>query len=234
MLPIAVDAMGGDRAPGEILAGAHRAVDELGIDVVLVGPGRPRLRRPAPHPRVRGHRHGRGPGRRRPPQEGRVARAGGGGGARREGRGHGVGRQHRRGRWRPRSCGWAASRGSAGPPSPPSLPVPNSSRATVLLDAGANAECQPEWLVQFAQMGSVFARHRFGLDEPRVGLLSIGEEHTQGQLAGEGDARRCSRPRPASASSATSRAGTSSPTTSTSSSPTASAATSCSRPSRAR
>ena len=44
------------------------------------------------------------------------------------------------------------------------LPVPGSSRATVLLDAGANAECQPEWLVQFAQMGSVFARHRFGLD----------------------------------------------------------------------
>ena len=60
------------------------------------------------------------------------------------------------------------------------LPVPGSTRATVLLDAGANAECQPEWLVQFAQMGSVFARHRFGLDAPRVGLLSIGEENTKG------------------------------------------------------
>ena len=42
MLPIAVDAMGGDKAPGEILAGARRAVDELGIEVVLVGPERPR------------------------------------------------------------------------------------------------------------------------------------------------------------------------------------------------
>ena len=50
----------------------------------------------------------------------------------------------------------------------------------MLLDAGANAECQPEWLVQFAQMGSVFARHRFGLDAPKVGLLSIGEENTKG------------------------------------------------------
>jgi glycerol-3-phosphate acyltransferase PlsX len=50
----------------------------------------------------------------------------------------------------------------------------------VLLDAGANAECSPEWLVQFAQMGSAFARVRFGLDEPRVGLLSIGEEETKG------------------------------------------------------
>ena len=36
----------------------------------------------------------------------------------------------------------------------------------MLLDAGANAECQPEWLVQFAQMGAVFARHRFGIAEP--------------------------------------------------------------------
>ncbi|MHB1548834.1 MAG: hypothetical protein ACYCX8_08875, partial [Acidimicrobiales bacterium] len=36
-LPVAVDAMGGDRAPGEIVAGARRARDERGIDVVLVG-----------------------------------------------------------------------------------------------------------------------------------------------------------------------------------------------------
>src|SRR5690606_32245731 len=57
-------------------------------------------------------------------------------------------------------------------------------RPTVLLDAGANAEVQPEWLVQFAQMGSIFARHRFGLPEPTVGLLSIGEE------PGKGDALR--------------------------------------------
>ena len=47
------------------------------------------------------------------------------------------------------------------------IPVPGSSTPTVLLDAGANAECQPEWLVQFAQMGSVFARHRFGIDASR-------------------------------------------------------------------
>ncbi len=39
---------------------------------------------------------------------------------------------------------------------------------------------QPEWLVQFAQMGSVFARHRFGIAVPRVGLLSIGEEPGKG------------------------------------------------------
>jgi phosphate acyltransferase len=50
----------------------------------------------------------------------------------------------------------------------------------VLIDAGANAEVQPEWLVQFAQMGSVYTRQRFHIDEPRVGLLSIGEEPGKG------------------------------------------------------
>jgi glycerol-3-phosphate acyltransferase PlsX len=59
------------------------------------------------------------------------------------------------------------------------IPVPGST-PTVLLDAGANAEVQPEWLVQFAQMGAVFARHRFALASPRVGLLSIGEEPGKG------------------------------------------------------
>lgn len=59
------------------------------------------------------------------------------------------------------------------------IPVPGSS-PSVLLDAGANSEVQPEWLVQFAQMGSVYARHRFGIARPRVGLLSIGEEPGKG------------------------------------------------------
>ena len=93
------------------------------------------------------------------------------------------------------------------------IPCPGVDTPTVLLDAGANAECQPEWLVQFAQMGAVFARDRFGIATPRVGLLSIGEEPTKGDpllkethalLAdGAGLGRR------ASTSSATSRAATS-------------------------
>ncbi len=60
------------------------------------------------------------------------------------------------------------------------IPVPGSPTPTVLLDAGANAECKPEWLVQFAQMGSVLARRRYGVATPRVGLLSIGEEPSKG------------------------------------------------------
>jgi glycerol-3-phosphate acyltransferase PlsX len=50
----------------------------------------------------------------------------------------------------------------------------------VLLDAGAMAECQPSWLVQFAQMGSVYSTVRYGIERPRVGLLSIGEEPSKG------------------------------------------------------
>ena len=59
------------------------------------------------------------------------------------------------------------------------IPVPGH-QPTILLDAGANAECQPEWLLQFAQMGTVFARTRYGIEQPRVGLLSIGEEASKG------------------------------------------------------
>lgn len=59
------------------------------------------------------------------------------------------------------------------------IPVPGST-PTVLLDAGANAEVQPEWLVQFGLMGAVYARRRFGIENPRVGLLSIGEEPGKG------------------------------------------------------
>lgn len=59
------------------------------------------------------------------------------------------------------------------------IPVPGTT-PTVLLDAGANAEVQPDWLVQFGLMGAVYARRRFGIDNPRVGLLSIGEEPGKG------------------------------------------------------
>jgi glycerol-3-phosphate acyltransferase PlsX len=60
------------------------------------------------------------------------------------------------------------------------IPAPGRDRPTVMLDAGANAECSPEMLVQFAVMGAVFARRRYGIETPRVALLSIGEEPTKG------------------------------------------------------
>lgn len=59
------------------------------------------------------------------------------------------------------------------------FPVLGSTPST-LLDCGANADCQPEWLVQFAQLGTVYARSRFGIDKPRVGIMTIGEEAGKG------------------------------------------------------
>jgi glycerol-3-phosphate acyltransferase PlsX len=57
---------------------------------------------------------------------------------------------------------------------------PNQAGGTVVLDVGANAECKASYLVQFAHMGSVYARYLHGKENPRVGLLSIGEEETKG------------------------------------------------------
>ncbi len=57
---------------------------------------------------------------------------------------------------------------------------PNAGRGTVVLDVGANAEVKPAWLVQFAHMGSCMARYLLGHENPRVGLLSIGEEESKG------------------------------------------------------
>jgi glycerol-3-phosphate acyltransferase PlsX len=59
------------------------------------------------------------------------------------------------------------------------FPTPGS--PTLVLDSGANPEVKPEQLAQFAIMGSVAAEALFGLDTPRVGLLSIGEEKGKGR-----------------------------------------------------
>jgi phosphate acyltransferase len=58
--------------------------------------------------------------------------------------------------------------------------IPTRGRPAVLLDVGASVECRPAHLLQFAVMGSVFARVAFGIASPRIALLSIGEEATKG------------------------------------------------------
>jgi glycerol-3-phosphate acyltransferase PlsX len=58
--------------------------------------------------------------------------------------------------------------------------IPTRRRPAVLVDAGANAECRPAHLLQFALMGAVYARVALGIARPRVGLLSIGEEAIKG------------------------------------------------------
>src|SRR5207245_5862582 len=58
--------------------------------------------------------------------------------------------------------------------------IPTRSRPAILLDVGASVECRPQHLLQFAVMGGMYARVAFGIETPRIGLLSIGEEATKG------------------------------------------------------
>ena len=59
--------------------------------------------------------------------------------------------------------------------------VPNKlGGKTVICDCGANAECTPEFLLQFALVGSVYARQQLGVENPKVGLLNIGTEDSKG------------------------------------------------------
>ncbi|WP_172135990.1 phosphate acyltransferase PlsX [Adlercreutzia sp. ZJ473] len=58
--------------------------------------------------------------------------------------------------------------------------IPSYANPTLLVDVGANADCKPEYLVQFAQMGAAYARAIMGVESPRVGLLNIGAEETKG------------------------------------------------------
>lgn len=58
--------------------------------------------------------------------------------------------------------------------------MPTKTGVSIVLDAGANADCEPENLLEFALMGSAYAEQILGMPNPRIGLLSIGEEETKG------------------------------------------------------
>ncbi len=179
-LPIALDAMGGDFAPREIIAGARRAVEELGLTVTLVGV-----------PEALGDTEGfevvacseviamdDDPAASvRKKKDSSLVRAAE---LVRDGRASAM-----------------VSAGNTGATMASALlrmgrlpgvirpciatPIPNPGRTpTVLVDAGANAECTPEMLVQFAQLGAAFVSAHYGVATPRVGLLSIGEESSKG------------------------------------------------------
>lgn len=55
----------------------------------------------------------------------------------------------------------------------------------IMIDIGANADCKPDVLGQFGEIGSVFAQHTFKIDRPRVALMNIGEEEQKGSLAAQ-------------------------------------------------
>ena len=59
-------------------------------------------------------------------------------------------------------------------------PIPTSNGVTIMLDSGSNVDSKPEHLLQSGMMGSIYVEHVFGKKNPRVGLLNIGEEETKG------------------------------------------------------
>ena len=180
-LPVALDAMGGDRAPDEIVAGARQITDQTDIKVVLVGrPGEMGDIGDLPviaASEVIGMDDDPGQGVRRKKDSSLVRAAE----AVRDGKAMAM-----------------VSAGNTGATMASALlrmgrlpgvvrpaiatPIPHLERSwpTVLLDSGANAECTAAMLLQFAEMGAAFSRKRYGLERPRVALLSIGEEKSKG------------------------------------------------------
>ncbi|MGB0111762.1 MAG: phosphate acyltransferase PlsX [Ilumatobacteraceae bacterium] len=183
MLPVAVDAMGGDEAPGPILAGAHRAASN-GVPIVLVGPADLAGRETTDGgvldlieaTEVIGMHDDPAQGVRRKKDSTLVRAAE----AVRDGKASAMISAGNTGATMAAALlRMGRISGVKRPAIATPIPVPGTT-PTVLLDAGANAEVQAEWLVQFGLMGAVYARHGFGIESPRVGLLSIGEEPGKG------------------------------------------------------
>ena len=205
MLPIAVDAMGGDRAPGEIVAGAVQAAAE-GIPVALVGPpdleGRGDLPL-IPAAEVVGMDEDPAQAIRRKKDSTLVRAAE----AVRDGKASAMISAGNTGATMAAALlRMGRIKGVTRPAIATPIPVPDST-PTVLLDAGANAEVQPEWLVQFAQMGAVFA----GTASASTPHASACSRSARSPARATCSARRptaCSPSRRPSTSSATSRVAT--------------------------
>lgn len=185
---IAIDAMGGDHAPGEIVTGALRAQEELGVKVLLVGD--PQQIQAVMPPNVNLARVEIVPAdeaiamdeeplnavRRKKSASINVAMdlvkkkeadavfsAGHSGAAMasallRLGRLPGIDR----------------------PAIGTVFPTIMAGKPVLILDVGANVDCRPKFLEQFAVMGSIYSQYVLGMPEPKIGLLNIGEEDTKG------------------------------------------------------
>jgi len=190
---IAVDAMGGDLAPEQVLEGASQAIAEYGIEIAVAGS--PAVVQPLldKHPRltlcpstqvIAMDEHPAQAVRSKPDSSMAV-----------------CARLCKEGR----ADGWISAgnsgaimatalfiqgriRGVERPALGSIVPIKNG--FAYFLDVGANVDSKPEYMVQFAAMGAVYAREMMGRSDPRVGLLSNGEEEGKGDELVKETARR--------------------------------------------
>ena len=187
---IAVDAMGGDYAPDEIVAGALKASAELDVDILLVG-DRQQIESYL-------HKHGgtNQAGIEIIPAEGVVEME--------EDALTGIRRKPKASinvamnLVKKQKAEAVVSAGHSGaamaaallrlgrlkgidrPAIGAVLPTIVPGKSVIVLDVGANVDSKPKYLEQFALMGTIYSRYVLGIEEPRVGLINIGEESSKG------------------------------------------------------
>jgi glycerol-3-phosphate acyltransferase PlsX len=187
---IAVDAMGGDRGPGVIVAGAIRAAAELDIDVLLVGDAE--LLRAE----LKNHDGGNIQNIEIVSSEGAVSMNEGAlTGVRRkpkasinvamklvkEQRAQGVvSAGHSGAAMAAASLSLGRIKGIDRPAIGAVFPTMYANKSVIVLDVGANVDCKPKYLEQFALMGTIYSKYVLEVEEPKVGLINIGEESTKG------------------------------------------------------
>jgi phosphate acyltransferase len=186
---IALDAMGGDDAPAAIVAGAILAQTELAdVDVILVGdpaqiqacldrhPNAPKLEIVSAEGTIEMHEEPLGALRRKPQASINVSMK-----LVKDGKADAVVSAGHSG------AAMAAAllrlgrlRGIDRPAIAAVFPTNRADKSVVILDVGANVDCRPKYLEQFALMGSIYSQSVLGVELPKVGLLNIGEEESKG------------------------------------------------------
>lgn len=184
---IAIDAMGGDNAPAEIITGALRAKEELGVEVLLVGDPQ-QIKAALPSKTNQGIEI--------VPSEGTIEMH--------EEPLSGIRRKRKASinvamdLVKQKQADAVVSAGHSGaamaaahlrlgrlpgidrPAIGAVFPTIQASKQVLILDVGANVDCRPKFLEQFAVMGSIYSQYVLGIAEPKVGLLNIGEEECKG------------------------------------------------------
>ena len=186
---IAVDAMGGDHAPNEIIAGAIRASEELDVDILLVGD-------PSGIESYLKHHHAS-------PQNWEIVEADGVVGMEEEPL-TGIRRKpnasinvamnlvkqqradavvsagHSGAAMAAALLRLGRLRGIDRPAIGAVFPTLLAGKSVIVLDVGANVDSKPKYLEQFALMGTIYSKYVMGVGKPKVGLLNIGEEASKG------------------------------------------------------